>query len=262
MYYLSRKSLPSFSLCAMRRFEKGEHHITRQFDKSVLILMFEGVLRFEEDGEEIELTPGEYYIQRAGLFQAGRLPSDQPVYFFIHFDAEFSDDPDAGIPIRGNFSQSAVKAIAEEYERRFRSHESSFFALNALFYEILAVLENNTVPENTRTLIARDIKRFIASEYAGNLSLSRIAERYGYSGDYTIKLFKSEFGITPYQYLIKKRLAQAEHLLLTTSDSVEEISRKVGYNDFSTFYRDFRKKYGMSPSAKRAEADPSSSSKG
>ncbi len=255
MYYLCRKPLPEFVLCAMRHFEPGEHHVTRIFDKSVLILMLEGILRFEEGKEEIELYPGEYYIQRAGLFQNGRLPSERPVYFYLHMDASFSDKAADGIPVRGKFSQSAVKALVEEYERRFRSHEGSYFALNGLMYEIFAELENGTLPANTRTLIARDIKRFIASEYAGSLSLSRIAERYGYSEDYTIKLFKNEFGITPYQYLLQKRLAQAEHLLLSTSDPVEEISRKVGYNDFSTFYRDFRKKYGMSPSAKRAKTE-------
>ena len=33
--------------------------------------------------------------------------------------------------------------------------------------------------------------------------------------------------------------------------SAEEISREVGYNDFSTFYRDFRKHFGISPRSAR-----------
>ena len=93
----------------------------------------------------------------------------------------------------------------------------------------------------------------ISAEFRSPLSLAKIAERYGYSEDYTIRLFKNEFGITPYQYLLKKRLSEAEHLLITSVKSVEEISREVGYNDFSTFYRDFRKRFGMSPTEKRAK---------
>ncbi len=251
MFYMKRKPLPLFDLCAIRRFEKGEHHITRVYQKSVIIFMLEGVLRFEENGKEISLREGEYYIQRAGLFQSGLRPSDSPVYFFIHIDAEFSTDPNDGIPIRGKFSKEAITAYADEYERLFRTHETTFFLMNSIMLQIFSELESTAAPENARVRIAKDIKRYIASEFAGTLSLSKIAERYGYSDDYIIKIFKNRYGITPYQYLIKKRLAQAESLLVQSNLSIEEISRAVGYNDFSTFFRDFKKKYGMSPTERR-----------
>ncbi|MBQ7364176.1 MAG: helix-turn-helix transcriptional regulator [Clostridia bacterium] len=244
---LCRKPMCEFKFFGYRQFEKGEHHITRVFSESVLILLVEGVLRFEEDGKSITLTAGEYYIQRAGLFQSGKRASDEPKYFFLHMNAAFSENEPEGLPIRGKFSEGAIRALAEEYDRLYRSRSANFFALNALMFEILAELENNTVPEKKRTVIAKDIKRYIASEYHAPLSLGDIAARYGYSEDYTIKLFKKEYGTTPYQYLIKKRLQEAERLLLSTTMSVEEISRKVGYNDFSTFYRDFKKRFGVSP---------------
>ena len=253
MWYLCRKPLPEFAYCGYKRFEKNEHHITRVFDESVLIFMMDGVLRFEEDGKLIELGKGEYYIQRAGLFQSGKAASEQPSYYFLHLNATFSEDEIDGIPIRGSFSKSAIRTLMEEYNRRYLAHESGFFALNGLMYELLAEIEHSLVPENTRTLIAKDMQRMISAEFRSPLSLAKIAERYGYSEDYTIRLFKNEFGITPYQYLLKKRLSEAEHLLITSVKSVEEISREVGYNDFSTFYRDFRKRFGMSPTEKRAE---------
>ena len=254
MYYLCRTPMPEFKTCGLKQFDADERHVTRVFKESVLILMLDGVLRFTENGETVELSRGEYYIQRAGLTQSGRVRCESPLYFFIHMNAAFSRNAEEGIPIRGKFSEAAIRGLMEEYDRRYLAHTNSFFAVNGLLYEILAELENNAPPENAKVRIARDIRRFIGSEYRSNISLSRIAARYGYSEDYTIRLFKSEYGITPYQYLIQKRLQEAEHLLLTTATSVEEISRTVGYNDFSTFYRDFRKRFGMSPSEKRAMA--------
>ena len=251
MLYLRRDPLCQFKFFGYRQFEKGEHHITRVFGESVLILMIDGVMRFEEDGRGVTLTAGEYYIQRQGLFQSGKRASDTPKYFFLHMNAAFSEKEEDGIPIRGKFNETAIRSLAEEYERLYRSREANFFAQNALMYQILSELENNTVPEKKRTVIAKDIKRYIASAFRAPISLSEIAARYGYSEDYTIKLFKKEYGTTPYQYLIKKRLQEAEHLLMTMTVSVEEISRNVGYNDFSTFYRDFKKRFGMSPSEVR-----------
>ncbi len=244
--------MPEFVVGGFKHFEENERHITRVCKESVLILMRGGVLRFEEDGELVELAAGDYYIQRAGRQQTGNAVSESPVYFFLHFHGAFSENERDGIPIRGRYSENALRSYVEEFDRRHRARESSYFAVNGLLYQILAELENAGTPENTRAMIARDIKRLIASEYAAPLSLARIAERYGYSEDYTIKLFKKAYGITPYQYLIKKRLEAAEYLLLSTSTSVEEISRRVGYNDFSTFYRDFRKRFGIAPSQKRA----------
>lgn len=255
MWYLCRKPLPEFIYSGFKRFERREHHVSRVFDESVLIFMMEGVLRFEEDGVLVELSEGEYYIQRAGLFQSGNAASERPSYLYLHFHATYSENEADGIPIRGRFNKSAIRALMEEYDRRYLAHESGFFALNGLMYELLAEIEHQVVPENTRTMIAKDIQRMISTECRSQLSLAQIAERYGYSEDYTIRLFKKEFGITPYQYLLKERLTLAEHLLLTTEKSVAEISREVGYNDFSTFYRDFRKRYGMSPTEKRAEGE-------
>lgn len=244
--------MPEFSICSMRRFEKGEHHISRVFEKSVLLLVFDGVLRFEENGKQVEILPGEYYIQRAGFFQSGRRESDEPVYFYIHFSAEFSENPDDGIPIRGRFPVNSVRRIADEYERIIKMHENSYFLLSSLMYRIFAEIEMGGVtPDSKRTAIAKDIRRYINTEFSSNITISKIAERYGYSDDYTIKLFRQEYGITPYQYIIKQRLSCAQGLLYNTDMSAEEISREVGYNDFSTFYRDFRKHFGISPRSAR-----------
>lgn len=248
MVYMCKKPLPEFSLCAMRRFEKGEHHISRTFEKSVLVLVFSGVLRFEENGKACEVSEGEYYIQRAGFFQSGKRESDEPMYFYIHFNASFSEETTDGIPIRGRFPVSSVRRIADEYERIIKMHENSYFLLSSLMYRIFAEIEiGGITPDSKRTAIAKDIRRYIGTEFASNLTISKIAERYGYSDDYTIKLFRQEYGITPYQYLINERLACARGLLHNTDMSVEEISREVGYNDFSTFYRDFKKHFGISP---------------
>ena len=47
-----------YKFASFRYFERGEHHVSRFCLDNVLLLVFGGVLRFSEDGEEIEVRAG------------------------------------------------------------------------------------------------------------------------------------------------------------------------------------------------------------
>ena len=79
----------SYKTSSLRFFEKNECHVTRTCPHDVLLLVYEGILRFSEDGEEYELHPGDYFIQRFRSDQTGEKPSDSPKYLYIHFFGEW-----------------------------------------------------------------------------------------------------------------------------------------------------------------------------
>ena len=64
-------------------------------------------------------------------------------------------------------------------------------------------------------------------------------------------LFKQETGTTPAQYLKDFRLRKAEKMLRTTFFSIKQILKQVGITSNTHFVRDFREKYGMTPTAYR-----------
>lgn len=66
-------------------------------------------------------------------------------------------------------------------------------------------------------------------------------------------LFKVETGMSPTEYLKDLRLARARELLETTFLQVKEIRIKVGIPDQSNFVRDFKRKYGVSPTEFRKQ---------
>lgn len=82
---LDLQKLPMYHASAHKVFRPGEKHVRRIAGEDVLILMLEGTLHFLENGEQIDLEKGEYYIQRRGLLQEGRIPSDDARYYYIHF---------------------------------------------------------------------------------------------------------------------------------------------------------------------------------
>jgi len=64
-------------------------------------------------------------------------------------------------------------------------------------------------------------------------------------------LFKQETGKGPAQYLKEYRLRKAEKMLRTTFLTVKQVLKQVGLGSNAHFVHDFRKQYGMTPTAYR-----------
>ena len=244
---LSFSPLPELKICATKIFMPGERHITRFYNKSVLILMTDGILRFRENGVDFELSSPEYYIQREGLLQEGIYPSDGAKYFFIEFTGYFSQNGD-GIPLRGNYNLRKINSLIEEFEEQFKSRNANLFLLNSYMLRIFSSLVEENSFRDEKSQITYLIKNLIDSQYSTEISLLEISQKFGYSEDYIIRIFRERYSMTPHKYLIDIRMEHAKWLLENTDLAALQVASSVGYSDFSSFYRSFVKKFDISPS--------------
>ena len=90
-------------------------------------------------------------------------------------------------------------------------------------------------------------KRYIDTHYQENITLDQLAEVCHISKYHLAHAFTEEYGISPINYLISKRINEAEHLLKTTDFSLSLISSTTGFSSSSYFAQIFRKQKGMSP---------------
>ena len=127
-----------FKCASFRYFEKHEHHVTRFCKDNVLLLVFEGTLRFSENGEQVEVSGGEYYIQQKNGYQGGELASDAPSYFYVHFDAEW-DTEGSLLPYRGYFDHSFLAELMEMLDRASHTGEL-YIERQYLFLKLLMSL--------------------------------------------------------------------------------------------------------------------------
>ena len=244
------KPLPELYNCATKRFLPNELHITRICRQSVLILMWNGVLRFREDGVDREIHAGEYYIQRAGLLHEGLLPCDTPEYFYIHFYGQF-DDNVSGLPLHGTFSEKILHPMCDKMEEMWLDRSNDVFDLNAQMLRIFSTLSAGSLAREEQNSIAYRLKIHLDIKYIEPMQLSDLSHSFGYTEDHLIRSFRAQYGITPHRYLSKKRMDHARWLLETTKLTAEQIASSVGYTDFSTFYRAFCKAHGKSPGSFR-----------
>ena len=247
--YLDLKELPVFKACAFRRFNEGEYHVNRICSDSVLLMIIEGVLRFYEDGVPVELTAGEWYIQPAGLLQEGRIPSSSPYYFYIHFHGTFhkemSKNRDEVLPVRGILSTDTLFSLFQKMTSLENSPLSGILEKQSVFYQILSSLNPMNVGKHNTTVT--EIADYLADNCGIKLVLSDVANKYSYSQDHIIRLFRQHFRITPHQYLTMVRINRAQQLLVSSNRTVSQIAEDCGYDDISVFMRAFRKRNGMTP---------------
>ncbi|MFF4760541.1 GlxA family transcriptional regulator [Streptomyces sp. NPDC001292] len=84
-----------------------------------------------------------------------------------------------------------------------------------------------------------------------DLSLADIAAHAGMSTRTLIRRFREQTGTTPLQWLHRARIRQAQHLLETTSHSVERIADQVGFGSPTAFRDRFKRMTGVSPNTYR-----------
>ena len=92
---------------------------------------------------------------------------------------------------------------------------------------------------------------FFNEHYNDPISIDEYARETHVSTSWFIRNFKACTGFTPMQYILSKRIYNAEVLLRDTDYNIAEISRIVGYDNPLYFSRVFRKTKKMSPSEYR-----------
>jgi AraC-like DNA-binding protein len=88
---------------------------------------------------------------------------------------------------------------------------------------------------------------FIASNLDGDPTIAHLAQECGLSSGYFARAFRRTTGVTPHQWLIRKRVERAQELLLRGRIGLAEVAVVCGFVDQSHLSRVFAKFAGVSP---------------
>jgi two-component system response regulator YesN len=114
-------------------------------------------------------------------------------------------------------------------------------------HELIDCLKRQQQGMSYSLYIAKAIE-FIEANYASNVSIGDIADYIGLSVNYLSRVFKSETGKPPLEYLNRYRITRSIELLKGEARcSLQEVSQQVGYQDAHSFIRFFKKYEGITP---------------
>ena len=83
------------------------------------------------------------------------------------------------------------------------------------------------------------------------ISIDDLAAMVCVTKSHFIRIFVKMIGMSPLQYINRKKIDKAELLLITDDQPIKEIAYDLGYNDHSYFIRLFKKITGITPMAYR-----------
>ncbi len=259
--------------CLLERQEEEQNYHCHDFIEIVIILKGKG--HFLINGTEIPITEGNVLLLNPGTYHKSiPAPSHTLTECYLAFtDVEFVNTPKNFIPlfhgqkILGKLPEKTKKEIfqlcgAMNQESQSRK-TGRYLMLKAYLIQILCLLLRFDQQEDlsdehhmqgyefkspNKTYVVQQIIKYMEAHYREKISLDQIAENMYLSPFYISKLFKSETGDTPINYLISLRMEKAKELLdRNPALSIQEAAAQVGYEDAYHFSKLFKKYYGLSP---------------
>lgn len=113
---------------------------------------------------------------------------------------------------------------------------------------ISPTLRMRTSKPTPKSTLVDEIAEYIATHYAVIEDLSFVCKQFHYSAVHVNTLFKQQLGVSLWRYVLHVRLDRACDMLISGMHA-EEVSAACGFHDYSTFYRIFKKSYGITPTA-------------
>nr|WP_220185934.1 response regulator [Paenactinomyces guangxiensis] len=151
--------------------------------------------------------------------------------------------------------QQLIEAVEQALETQ-KSKERAGYIEKVADKRILQVERNESL---TKSPIKEAIQ-YINDHIDSQITLKEVADMVYLNASYFSVLFKEQTGLTFSEYLTRKRLELAKSLLLSTSLSIQEISRKVGYQTAKYFIKIFKDYEGVTPGNYRNSVDIEESS--
>jgi AraC-like DNA-binding protein len=223
------------------------------------------------------------------------LSADEPVETFCTFfqpgfvdeaarAASFSDDAmlddpqlqSSGViefPERNHRTEPSVRRRLEPLYDLILACDIDALAWDAAFADLAVALLSTrgtlfgglaaeAAKASTRAEITRRLGRavdYIHDNASRAVDLADIAAAAALSPHHFHRLFRRALRCTPHRYMSELRLHRAARLLVRTNLPVTEVCLMVGFSSHGSFSSLFRRTYGHSPSAWRAESqDPRS----
>lgn len=143
--------------------------------------------------------------------------------------------------------------VIEAAEKDFPQNEKKLLmrsVLALLISELALVSTHTSRIENTDSLSSRCID-YINSHICDPLTVAEIAKELNVSASTLTHSFKKNMNISVYRYILQKKLILAQQRL-SKGESVTATALECGFNDYSGFYKQYKKMFGTSPSEKNS----------
>jgi AraC family transcriptional regulator len=219
------------------------------------------------------MTPGSLLLGNEGAcFECGHQHSRGDRCLAFHFAPEVFESVAAAVPGVTRLALAAprlppvpsilpvlaaAQVLREENDSGSGAGRQEFQELALRLAGAVCSTLNEARPASRRPPTLRDERRVAAalrrieSQRGARLSLETLADEAAVSPCHFLRIFEQVVGVTPGQYMLSTRLRHVAARLRSSDDPIAAVALDCGFDDLSTFNRQFRRAMGMAPGAYR-----------
>jgi len=148
--------------------------------------------------------------------------------------------------------ESLYRSLGMEPRMREYDPETTIGEIERYLREMVFDIFDRMTQQREKIEPHDSIVQYIGEHFCeSGMSLGLLASEFDLSEAYISRIIKRVTGMSYTEYLEKLRMKKAEELLFTTQNGVGEIASALGYENQNTFFKAFKRFFGISPGAYR-----------
>jgi len=280
---MEKESLSLILLNAGRAVHEGDwnfRNIKSPFFR--IYLVDEGEACMTVEGIEQQLSPGHLYLippfslhddhcdrhfslyylhvsesqtDATRIFEQFQFPLEVPATSFDYLLMKrlLAINPGKGLtlydPDSYDNSTSFLMSLASTVQTSFPVRTETNGILLQLLSRFLEKADKRIVSEDNRIVRAL---RYIRENIGKKISINELSERCFLSDDHFTRLFKQEMNDTPIDYINRKKMENAQRMLVLNNQPVKDIACSLAFENIPYFNRLFKQLVGKTPTEYRA----------
>ncbi|MGN0363264.1 MAG: AraC family transcriptional regulator [Bilifractor sp.] len=264
--YLEGRSLPRFvNSRLINESHSSKHSILphKHIDYMELYFITAGNNRYMVNNRFYNLKAGDIVICNEGVLH-GESPQDVKQYRsysvamnHVHFRGlpeNYLCDNDESPVISTGYLHDKIAGIFEliyilSIDTKHTSEvlDSLTQALLLLVREMIASRRRAVRIPTASYSFALEVHKYIDRHFREKLTLGQMGDAIGASEFYIGHVFKDEYGLSPMQYVMERKIGEAQQLLMETDTPIGEIAEMLGFGSVSHFITMFSKYIGLTP---------------
>lgn len=242
--------------------------ISHCHDTYEILLVIDGRGKYVLEGTEISVASGTLLLSRPLEYHCIKIDAGQPYERYViqfteaailpelsdTFEEAFSADRGMNMYTDLSFSEPALAIFERFMIAENLPEEKRQPYMRLLLSELITLLSARAceIREADNGELGARVIRYLNDNIDKDISLDRIAKRFFVSKYYLCRAFKKHNGISVHGYISRKRVMLAKQLI-ASGETASGAAYRVGFGDYSAFYRAYIKVLGEPPSVKGAK---------